>query len=191
MILTRLREETRSAHERLEIHIDLLERPWSMSFYQRLLEKFYGFYDVVEPATFQHSQWQQVGIEPHQRLKTPLLVRDLQFLGLSSGAIGNLPRCERAPVAPTFAEALGCAYVLEGSTLGGQIITRHLRRELGLEAERGSAFFVSYGSEVGPMWRQFVEVLNTYPLTETQQNDLVQSACDTFRTFDDWLCEIL
>lgn len=119
------------------------------------------------------------------------MVRDLEFLGLSSRDIEELPRCQKVPLSQTFAQALGCTYVLEGSTLDGQVITRHLRRELGVEIEGASAFFASYGAEVGPMWREFVAVLEAYPFDEAQQNALVKSACDTFEALDEWLCDIL
>jgi heme oxygenase len=85
---------------------------------------------------------------------------------------------------------LGTAYVLEGATLGGQIITRHLQQELGIQPECGGAFFHSYGASVAPMWREFVEVLNTYPATEDEQVALVASACETFSSLEAWLGDI-
>ncbi len=184
MVLSKLREQTRSAHEQLEASIGLLERDWSLLFHHVLLQKFYGFYAAIEAPMFAHSQWESVGIAVGKRRKTSLLERDLEFLGLSGAAIARLPRCPDAPLPVDFTQALGCAYVLEGSTLGGQIITRHLKRELGIEAGSGATFFASYGAEVGPMWREFVGVLNTYPLDEPQQDALVSSAEATFRAFD-------
>jgi heme oxygenase len=60
---------------------------------------------------------------------------------------------------PTLAHALGLLYVLEGATLGGQLLRRRLGPALGLTEERGLAFFTAYGAEVGPMWRAFADAL--------------------------------
>lgn len=48
MILTRLREETRDAHEHLEARMDILGCTRSLSGYKGLLAKFYGFYLPLE-----------------------------------------------------------------------------------------------------------------------------------------------
>jgi heme oxygenase len=191
MILQRLRAETRAEHEALEGHIDLLGRPWSMDFYRRLLEKFYGFYAVIEPPLFSRPEWQPLGVDVGKRLKLPLLVEDLKFLGLGEAEIEELPRCANAPSIATFPQALGAAYVLEGSTLGGQIITRHLKKELGVEVGRGISFFMSYGAEVGPMWRQFTSVLDSFDGDAGEMAEIVDTAGATFRTFDEWLTDIL
>ncbi len=191
MILHLLRDATRREHEQLEARIDLLGRGWSLSFYRLLLQKFYGFYSVVEPPLFGRPEWQQLGFDIEPRRKTELLRRDLGHLGLEAGQIEALPRPENAPPLSSFPSLLGCAYVLEGATLGGQVITRHLRREIGIEPEQGGAFFASYGALVGPMWREFVALLDTFPVSVDEQSALVESARATFAALDDWLGDIL
>jgi heme oxygenase len=190
MILTRLRESTRAAHENLESQIDLLGREWSAYYYQQLLQKFYGFYAVVEPPLWAHPHWQEQNISIQNRSKLGLLHTDLKYLGLSDNQVAALPRCGCISPPHSFPQVLGSAYVLEGATLGGQIITRHLNQELGIQPECGGAFFHSYGANVGPMWREFVEVLNTYPANEEEQVALVTSACDTFSSLEVWLSDI-
>ncbi|RYZ75380.1 MAG: biliverdin-producing heme oxygenase [Proteobacteria bacterium] len=191
MVLQRLRFETRSAHEQLEKNIDLLGRAWTMEFYRDLLEKFYGFYSIIEPPIFAHLQWEQVGINVDERRKTYSLSQDLEFIGLGSQEIARLPHCKSAPIAGTFPQALGCAYVLEGSTLGGQVITRHLRRQLGVKPGYGATFFTSYGPDISSKWRDFTNVLNSCEFSEADEDMLVQYACNTFSTFDHWLRDLL
>ena len=58
------------------------------------------------------------------------------------------------------AKALGCLYVLEGATLGGVLIARHVRASLGFDGDAGSAFYLGYGPRTGAMWRGFCGVLN-------------------------------
>ena len=45
-------------------------------------------------------------------------------------------------------EALGCLYVVEGSTLGGQVIARHLRQTLGVDPRCGGSFFARTRPEI-------------------------------------------
>ncbi|MBW3637016.1 MAG: biliverdin-producing heme oxygenase [Armatimonadetes bacterium] len=191
MLLHLLRDATRREHEQLEARIDLLGRGWSLPFYRLLLQKFYGFYSVVEPPIFEREEWQQLGFDVESRRKTELLRRDLRHLGLSVNQIEALPRLENALPLSSFPRVLGCAYVLEGATLGGQVITRHLRREIGVEPEQGGAFFASYGALVGPMWRDFVALLDTFPVSADEQSALLESARATFRALDEWLGDIL
>jgi heme oxygenase len=47
--------------------------------------------------------------------------------------------------------AVGCAYVLEGATLGGLLIARTIRERLGWE----SAFYAGYGARTAARWREF------------------------------------
>jgi heme oxygenase len=81
--------------------------------------------------------------------------------------------------------------VLEGATLGGQIIDRHLRQSLGIEPATGGAFFHGYGAQVGPMWNRFREVVTDFATSDERQRAIVQSAQATFRSFDDWLAQRL
>jgi heme oxygenase len=50
--------------------------------------------------------------------------------------------------------AVGCLYVLEGATLGGQFISRHLAT-LGIGPANGGLFFHGYGAKTGEMWKSF------------------------------------
>ena len=190
MILQQLRDATRLDHQQLEARINLLERDWSLEFYRALLEKFHGFYAPLEPAIFAHPQWQQAKFAIESRRKLHWLHSDLQFLGLNTPQIGALPHCKYLPRADTFARALGCAYVLEGSTLGGQIIARHLKTQLNLPPN-GCRFFTAYGAQTGAMWRKFIAVLNAYESSEREQNELLESASATFRALECWLDETI
>ncbi len=82
-------------------------------------------------------------------------------------------------------EALGCLYVLEGATLGGQVIVRRLR-DLPREALL-SAFFTSYGQDVGAMWQAYREFLTGYAEGRDEDDVIVESACATFATIGAWL----
>ncbi len=188
MILQRLREQTHESHQRLEGRLDLLQRALSIDHYRNLLARFYGFYVPAEARLTELCQ-SIPEVQFPLRRKGHLLVQDLEALGLSGLQREALPLCENLPALMQAAQALGCLYVLEGSTLGGQIISRHLQSVHGLEAENCSAFFRSYGSQVGVMWRAFGVALNSYTAGPEEETLMIGAACETFTTLESWLCD--
>jgi heme oxygenase len=77
--------------------------------------------------------------------------------------------------------------VLEGATLGGQLIARHVIPLLGLAPDAGAAFFTSYGAEVGARWRSLGEFLRRQLGREADVQRAAGAACDTFGKLDCWL----
>ncbi|MFO1147915.1 MAG: biliverdin-producing heme oxygenase [Alsobacter sp.] len=109
------------------------------------------------------------------RRKLAFLERDLQALGLAAIEGG----CDDVPILGTRAQALGSLYVIEGSTLGGQLIARHARSLLALPRGEGTSFFESYGAAVGKRWVAFRQLLaeSSSPTTDAAA---VASARQTF-----------
>ena len=93
------------------------------------------------------------------------------------------------PAPGSVAEAFGCLYVLEGATLGGQVISRHLARELSLSPANGAAFFNGYGPETGPRWTAFLALLEAHAGQPEQQASVVEAARQTFLLLEQWLRE--
>lgn len=186
-ILKQLKDTTRPYHEKLESRVDLLNKIVTLPTYRTLLSQFYGFYRPVEPLLLQHEGWATAGFEIEQRSKLPALETDLRVLGLTAQDLQCVPVCTNLPEVASFAQVLGCMYVLEGATLGGQIISRHLQRTLDLDASCGGAFFGSYGQEVGPMWQAFGSFVTAQAKTAEVEQEMIEAACATFRKFDAWL----
>lgn len=90
--------------------------------------------------------------------------------------------------ATTCRRPWGILYVLEGATLGGQVILRRLGTRVGISATYGGRFFASYGPDVGRMWRSYVEVLERFGATPKAQV-IEQSAVAAFQAFDEWLSQ--
>jgi heme oxygenase len=187
MILTRLRQATQHDHQAIEARVDLPSRLQSVAGYRRLLEHFWGFYAPIEQQVASGPDWASYGVDIQQRMKAPALARDLQALGLPPGAVAALPLCQALPAPDSFPYRLGCLYVLEGATLGGQIIAREVYSRLGLTPERGCSFFASYGEQVGLMWRAFRALLLQAAVDEAAEVALVRGARETFEAFDQWL----
>jgi heme oxygenase len=155
----------------------------SLQNYRLLVARFFGFYANWEPQVASILADEDF-FGP--RRKIHLLEQDLTVLGYDAGAIEALPRCRDLPPLAGLPEAYGSLYVLEGSTLGGQVIARRLERSLGFADGRGYAFFRSYGREVGAMWRAFGERLLALPSATGETS--VRSAQSTFARLHGWLC---
>ena len=122
-IAGRLKMETAAAHDRLDAGLDLLhggER------YAAALARFWGFYAGAEP---QLDRWHTAAglTDWPQRRKLPALRADLLALGMTPAAIDALP-VRRFGGAPEVGAGFGWLYVLEGATLGGAVIARHVRK---------------------------------------------------------------
>ena len=90
-----------------------------------MLKRFWGFHAVWEPAIGPHATLKGLMAG---RYRLDLIAADLSALGLLRSEIDALPLCrDAAGLAGSLEHALGSLYVLEGSTLGGRIITRALR----------------------------------------------------------------
>lgn len=184
-IAQRLKEQTRAHHQRLEQKLGWLRPGFSRSDYAGMIELLWGYYAPLENHWAALPDLALALPDIDRRRKTPLLEGDLSVLGLDRQAIARLPQCTRLPRCDSIAEALGCLYVLEGSTLGGQVIARHLHRTLGLHKANGAAFLLCYGAAAEPMWAAFRERLESSGEDEAAQ---VTSACETFLTLEQWLC---
>ena len=176
-ICDRLRAETASWHRRLETVVGV---PDSLSAHRVTLVRFYGFIAAWEPQAFDALGSLAPAME--ERRKAHLLAADLHAVGIDPK---HVPLCSQLPPLTTLAQALGSFYVLEGATLGGQIISRALESNLGMSEGVGYSYFQSYPGRVGAMWGKFKALLQEHsePRNETQ---MVDAACRTFGALFDW-----
>ncbi len=191
-ILRELREKTAAHHRALEETSGIWPALSSLPSYAGLLRKLFSLYTLVEPPLEFVPELRRWLPDLTQRAKLPALVVDL--LALNVGVETDLHR-DRGLVEPiAFSDdfapirsapaAFGCLYVLEGSTLGGQMIARQIQKVLGLGPENGCAFFSSYGSNVGQMWKRFGENLETFSAAHPDAGpEIVAMAMNTFELF--------
>ena len=185
-ILARLRAETRAAHFAIEQTLPLTDEALTLERYTQRLKQFYVFYQPVEAQLLQGSDTLAEWLNVQERCKTQFLRGDLNALGYTSA--GSLPLCRKLPVLASAAERFGCMYVLEGSTMGGQLITRHIRDRLGIRAESGGRFFNAYGDRTGAMWHQFKAAITAFAAESDEHELIINSAQATFETLRHW-CE--
>jgi len=175
----RLRSATATAHAALERDLDWVARVATREGYRGLLARLHGFHVTWEPAI---GAALADGDFFDLRCRVPALAQDLTYLGLSSTGIEDLPQARPIPL-PSPAAAMGALYVLEGSTLGGRVIGRHITATHGLTGP-GLAYYSGHGARTGAMWLAFRTRLDTF---EGDAAQVVSAANGTFDAMRDWL----
>jgi heme oxygenase (biliverdin-IX-beta and delta-forming) len=187
MILERIRSRTIYVHRRLEensILSKLTQKSFSLPEYVSVLQKFYGFIIPIETQLLALSRLDGLLPDLNRRLKSPLLRSDISKL--SDQSLTKLINCPDLPEVNTPNKAIGYLYVMEGSTLGGKIISESIKTTLNILPETGGSYFFNYGPERGMMWKNFINHLNSYYLTEVEE-EIVTSAENTFLKLESWL----
>lgn len=179
MILQKLKESTRQQHEDVEGAVDVMSQMFNLEDYKRLIARFWSFYAAFEP-TLPYAELKEAGFDYDQRRKLAWLEADAKVLGLEKPE-----SFDALPDVSTLPKAFGSLYVVEGSTLGGAVIARHLNQHLGLTPENGGAFYASYGPMIGPMWKQFGEAVTAYAADGANDDQIVESAKKTFDSIND------
>ena len=183
-VLGRLRTETRHEHDAIVGVLDIMAPDLGLAVYRHQLARFYGFYQPLEAALASLVDWSQLKLDFDGRRKSHLLAADLDQLGID--AVGTLPMCSVLPPVTSVAAGFGSLYVLEGATLGGQLISRHVKQTLGLDVLDGARFFNCYGERTGMMWKTFRSALVAFAVTPAAQDEVVASASATFKTLRYW-----
>ena len=176
-IMARLKRETAPLHAELDAMVAPMLA--GRAAYRLLLAGLRDAYGVIEQELARHAvQLARVGYELGERTKLAWLDEDLVALsGPERGA-----KTESYMLAKVSA-ALGAVYVIEGATLGGQVIARQVIPELALSPERGCRFFTGYGADTGARWRETRDAIAAHLATTDAPdgaNDTIAGARVTF-----------
>jgi heme oxygenase (biliverdin-IX-beta and delta-forming) len=182
-ILDLLKKRTADIHGLIERRVPVFQEGFNLENYAQLVERFFGFWAPVEDRLSSLRSLQDPQLALQSRLKSSLLRDDLLILRRDPAAVRQ---CEKLPRLDTFLQGLGCLYVLEGSTLGSQIISRCLKDKLQLGERTGSSFFNAYGGLTGARWSEFKGFVSASVKFEDADN-VVEAARETFMCFYDWL----
>jgi heme oxygenase len=182
--LVALKAATQHEHDALDAALDLMNPELMADQYRRRLAAFLGIYVPLETALEDICGWSEHGIDLHERSKVNSLRADLISLGLEHP--DALPVCDSLPALSGIAAAFGSLYVLEGASLGGQIISRHVGKRLGYTATSGAQFFNGYGARTGEMWMSFRRAVDAYGAEPDVQEEMIAGALATFVAFRQW-----
>lgn len=184
--LGRLKVETLDLHHEAERHVRILDGDATDATYARFLGRMFGFHRPMEDTFALHEALARAGFAAASRRKQDLLRADLAWFGIDATAG---PMCRELPDMHSLARAVGAAYVLEGSTLGGAFILARMRPRLGHLIGSASAFLEGYRADTGPMWRRFAALVGAVIVDAETSDAAVEAARATFRALTAFLDE--
>jgi heme oxygenase (biliverdin-IX-beta and delta-forming) len=182
-VLHLLRMGTAAEHEALERSLDLLDPALTRARLTDVLTRLHGFWLAAESGL---DDWARrcpedaAAADWTRRRRAALFAADLDGLGG--------PAARSSPPMPQVAgtdEALGRMYVLEGSTLGGTFIDRHVRGLDQLSDVRLHCFS-PYGAETGTMWHAFRRTARNRIAAGGDAAAMVRAARTTFGGLAAW-----
>nr|WP_321410778.1 biliverdin-producing heme oxygenase [uncultured Allomuricauda sp.] len=181
-ILNTIKEETKTHHQQVEkVLVQELKNLKNKDDYARLLERLLLFYKPIEVDL--HEVIDDALIpDISERKHTQRILTDLELL--EHGLPMEFPKSQLKISSPSY--ALGVLYVIEGSTLGGQVISKMIHNHLYLEGVDATNYFGSYKELNGDMWKKFGDRISEIE-NSVDQKELFQGAKDTFDSLKYWL----
>jgi heme oxygenase (biliverdin-IX-beta and delta-forming) len=179
--LNRLREQTSAAHGALDETLQIVDRLSATDQRVRLLAGYHLLHQETEAkvAPFLDGI---ADLDFSARRRASLIAEGLGSFGQSAAAdtTANLEIHTRAG-------ALGAFYVLEGSSLGGRVILKELKRRGASLA--GLGFLDPYGPDTGQRWRSFLIILERELNSDEKRANAVTGALNTFAFANVCLCK--
>lgn len=158
MISDYLKKNTADLHnatEKLFNSQKIFDRTFTLDDYKKIITRNYIMLLNSEDEIFnQLSDKFSKKLQLSERRKLNLIEKDLKSLSIED----QFPM-QKVHISAQN-EALGMMYVIEGSTLGGNVIAKQLSKTQGFEGVTFN-FFGCYHENTGTMWKNFKEILDS------------------------------
>jgi heme oxygenase len=183
MLAEQLKKDTLQSHQQLEkMLVGRMKAIRSKEDYVKLLQLFYTYFGGLEMLIDQYIGQSELS-DYTDRRKSQALANDIEALGgkpLPKANDENLPQIQN------LLQAYAALYVIEGSTLGGKIISKMMAQQLGINNGDGLSFFNGYGDDTENKWDDFKNVLNNLTKSSEEDKIVIDSANETFDKFRQW-----
>lgn len=188
-----LRVATKPAHERLHTNAAfaaLLRGELTRPAYQQLLGRLLGLHEPVEERLARNSAdplfaWRSAGATVS---RAALLRADLAALGRAHPTIKAIPRGDALlPPLDDPASALGCAWVVEGSALGGRVMSSRVDAMLRIGQSDGGGSFFALDPGQPDRWRGCCDAVERCGAEPDGLAVMTHAAVATFTAFETWL----
>lgn len=176
-MISKLREETTQLHREIEkdnLAGLIINHSITLDQYKTLLLQNYISYKVVENSILPF-------LKDFDTNKSDQLLKDLHSLNVDPLILREF---EDAIACNNRVEALGSAYVLEGSVLGGMMIAKELKECKELAEIKTHNFFNGNRSNVSG-WKKFLKMLKSEEFSEGEKMQAANKAKETFKFFGD------
>ncbi|WP_233495838.1 biliverdin-producing heme oxygenase [Geodermatophilus sp. TF02-6] len=193
-VLAVLRSATAAEHETVEQTLGLMDPHLHRDRLVDVLTRLHAFWTAAEagldawaarePADAARLAWDR-------RRRADLFAADLRALGADTADTADPggARPDLAAVEDTD-QALGRLYVLEGSTLGGTFISRHLATLPTPGPDVRLTAFSPYGRDTGAMWHTFRQATRAHVSAGGDAGRVVGAARDTFTALAAWCAPV-
>ena len=174
-MLTKLKNATEELHREIEkdnLAGLIISNEINLEDYKLLLLQNYIAYAITEPAIAKY-------LDNYKIQKSPRILKDLDQLGVTCTPNPKLREMFRII---NRAEALGAAYVVEGSALGGMMISKQIANCPALAAIPNHHFFNGDRENV-KSWNAFSKFLKKQEFTALEEIQAIDKAKDTFVFF--------
>jgi heme oxygenase len=184
MFTEKIKEATLANHQQTEkILVGKMKSMRSVQDYVNILSSFYGYFGGLEQLIGRYINQSNLA-DYDDRRKTAAIAADIKALG---GALPATATADELPQIQNHLQAFGALYVIEGSTLGGQIISKMVQQHLPMPEGKGLSFFNGYGDNMHQMWGAFKGMLNKAANSPADEQLIIAAANDTFAKFKTWL----
>lgn len=174
-MLNKLKEATGELHTEIEkdnLARLIISNEISLEEYKLLLLQNYIAYAITEPAIARYLDHYEIHM-------TPQLLKDLDQLEVNSMLPAGVREMYRVV---NRAEALGAAYVVEGSALGGMMISKELKNCRALDPIETHYFFNGKRENV-KSWNAFTKFIKKQEFTQLEEIQAIDKAKETFVFF--------
>lgn len=182
-LMLRLKQETLSEHERMEVLMQQAGVFESKENYAQFTLSQYYFQKDVEQL-YLDSKVQQ-------------LIPDLDIRGRSDAALQDLKDLSLTPQLETIAtqhvsypESLGWIYVSEGSTLGAAFLFKEAQARFGYSADFAARNLAAYPEGRAIVWKRFKHSLDTAHFSDLEKGQIIAGALAGFKRFGDLLQDL-
>lgn len=183
MLAEQLKKDTLRSHQQLEkMLVGRMKAIRSKEDYIKLLQLFYTYFGGLETQIDQYISQDELS-DYAERRKTQALAHDIETLGGKPMAKAN---GENLPQIKNTLQAYAAMYVIEGSTLGGKIISKMMAQQLGINNGEGLSFFNGYGDDTEFRWESFKNALDNITNSFEEDKLVIDSANETFDKFKQW-----
>lgn len=167
MLTDTLKEKTQTLHDKLEANPfmqKLLLGTFNQEDYRLLLTLFHEVHRVIES---QLCAFEELQMPKRQRLAS--LREDLCALACDDKCIASIPQGDLEIKIDTLSGAYGALYVLEGSRMGGQFLSKMVQKALGEKTP------VAYFDGLGAQTLAYVQELKAF--INSQEDTIDTKAC--------------